>query len=325
MKATHMTKAAAVFGLVSQVDVRVSQRPTTHGQPSPAWHVGGPGGFGFAAATYLAAEHIPTDVHTALGTDHTATVISDSLGQAGVNLRASRAPDRPSLLTRVVIEDGRPHIRRTAGSAAETWPDKKHLDDIFEHSDYCWCALGPMISDVNGNKSRHVIQAAHRAGCEVSWTPGSDQVRATANMFLDELPLIRLLVTDWTDGAAFCQVSPDSSVTGLVKSLAAYAGNNTIVVVAGDQTHPTVCHDAAGGLFYALSPFTDPLVTPQAARYVIHATIAAGLIKGVNLLMALEQAYQNASSICAFWNLHAHHWQDSQAASPRAVSCSLSN
>lgn len=320
MNEHNRMKATAVFGLVSQVDIRMSPQPAGHGNGLPTVHLDGPGGFGFAAATHLAAEHIPTYVHTAMGTDPTAAVISDCLRQAGVNVRATQVPGRPSLHTRIVVENGRPSVRRTAGSAAEAWPDAKQLDDVFEHADYGWCALGPMISDADGSKSRHIIQAAHRAGCEVSWTPGADQVRATANMFLDELPLVRLLVTDWEDGAAFCQVSPDSSLTGLAKALAAYAGDNTVIVVAGDQTRPTVCHDAASGLFYALSPFTDPLVTPQAARCVFHAGVAAGLIKGVNLLMALEQAYQNASSICASWNL-----SDGAAVNPCALIYALSN
>lgn len=318
-------RTTAVFGLVSQVEVLVSPHPTVRGNPCSAMQIEGPGGFGFAAGTHLAAEHIPTDVYTALGTDHAATVISDCLRQAGVNLRATQVPDRPSLCTHVVVKNGHSSVYRTVGSAAEAWPDDGQLGEIFEHSDYNWCALGPMIADADGSKSRHIIQAAHRAGCEVSWTPGANQVRATANMFLDELPLVRLLVTDWADGTAFCQTPSDSTVTRLAKSLAAYAGSKTTVVVTGDSRRPTVCYDAASELLYALSPFTDPLITPQAARYIFHSAVAAGLIKGVSLFMVLEQAYRNASAICTLWNLHSRPRGDNRHGSPYAVSFAQNN
>jgi sugar/nucleoside kinase (ribokinase family) len=303
----NMKKTTAVVGLAGQDELLVANAGITRGGKVPVQRMDTLGYFGLNLAVHLTAQDIPTTLVTVLGSDAVGEKIAAFVRELGIRLHATCIPGRPTPSSHILVQDGERTVFRTQGSAAEAWTEEHipwHLfyaEGRFANRPFAWLALGHLPADEAGTITGRLIQTAHRAGIPVSWTPGGTQIRYTADRFIDELRLLRLLVLNREEAIAFCQLPADTSGRDAALTLAARCGKQAIVVVTDGGKSPAVCHDSEHGCLYLVPPLPIQVVDPTGAGDAFHAGLVAGLIKGMDLEATLELARQKAAAICTVW------------------------
>jgi sugar/nucleoside kinase (ribokinase family) len=294
-------KRALVFGIAGLDEILVAKDPIALGDKTPVQRLLRPGCFGTAVAVGLTDQGIQATLVTPVGEDKAANTVLTFLRTRNVALYSVRMPGKPTATTHILVGNGDRTILPTRGSASEAWSETSIPFCLAEQKGYDWLALGHLPGDKDGSISKRVIRTAHGAGIPVSWTPGSTQIRLKLEVFKGMLPMLRLLTLNLEEAVALGGLAPGTTPEDAAAALVSRAGKETIVVVTNGGKTPSACYSLKLQHPYLVPPVPVKIVDTTGAGDAFHAGLAAGLIKGMDLRAALEQARQVAAKVCTFW------------------------
>jgi sugar/nucleoside kinase (ribokinase family) len=294
-------KSALSIGQVGQDELLIPQGPVVRGGKVAAKKIVSPGYFALNVAVRLADAGIPTTLVSVVGGDPAGGELLALTHELGIHTYVHRVPDRPTPSSTILVENGERTVFRTEDSAARYWGDEHIPWHLFDQEPFLWMALGHLPADWDGSITCRLIRAASRVEIPVSWTPGGTQIGCKVGFFAEELRLLRLLVMNREEAVTFCELPAEKTPLDAIRALASFVGEQTIIVVTDGGTSPAVCYDAAHHRIYEIPPVPIAVVDPTGAGDVVHAELASGLIRGMELTDALEQARRRAAAICTVW------------------------